>query len=184
MKYEPQSLHWAHEQISIHSGIIKSEGEKQYHPYLSEDKKHDQHFVHAVLQQMLQEVDFTCSECVVIESDNCTSQYKSSSHFHSIQQLANGHVIIPGQTFVKGSYLEKVGETRNGKKFKEMSKTAFIYKDSVVYPFINFQLAKENNLVIANVDLCEVLLNVNNLVNIYRYWLMIIVVPWYFCYVC
>ena len=43
-----------------------------------------------------------------------------------------GHVIIPGQSFIKGSDLEKAGETRNGRKFKQMPKTAFIYKDSVI----------------------------------------------------
>ena len=33
VKYEPQSLHWCHQQVSVHSGITKSNGEKLYHPY-------------------------------------------------------------------------------------------------------------------------------------------------------
>ena len=28
VKYEPQSLHWAHEQVTVHSGITKVNGEK------------------------------------------------------------------------------------------------------------------------------------------------------------
>ena len=30
VKYEPQSLHWAHNQITIHSGILKVDGVKSY----------------------------------------------------------------------------------------------------------------------------------------------------------
>ena len=30
--YEPQSLHWAQEQLSVHSGILKIKGNKSYHP--------------------------------------------------------------------------------------------------------------------------------------------------------
>ena len=45
VKYEPQSLHWSHEQVTIHSGIFKlSTGHKSYHPYVSDDRKHNQHF--------------------------------------------------------------------------------------------------------------------------------------------
>ena len=42
VKYEPQSLHWSHEQITVHSGILKVDGVKSYHPYLSHDRNHDQ----------------------------------------------------------------------------------------------------------------------------------------------
>jgi len=53
VKYEPQSMHWSHQQITVHSGLMKYQGEKTYHPYLSADRKHDQHFVHCVLEEML-----------------------------------------------------------------------------------------------------------------------------------
>ena len=90
VKSEPQSLHWSHEQVTIHSGIMKLQGEKSYHPYISNDKKHDQHFVHVALQEMLKKVSTLPEDCyIVIESDNCASQYKSSSHFSSMQSLAN-----------------------------------------------------------------------------------------------
>jgi len=53
VKYEPQSMHWSYQQITVHSGLMKYQGEKTYHPYLSADRKHDQHFVHCVLEEML-----------------------------------------------------------------------------------------------------------------------------------
>ena len=39
VKFEPQSLHWCHEAITMHSGIVKLHREKSYHPYVSDDKK-------------------------------------------------------------------------------------------------------------------------------------------------
>ena len=86
---EIQSLHWSHGQVTVHSGIIKQNGEKSYHPYLSNNKKHDQHFVHLVLDEMLGHVDLSAAEYIVIESDNCSCQYKSSTYFESIQRLCN-----------------------------------------------------------------------------------------------
>lgn len=83
VKYEPQSLHWSHEQVTVHSGIMKFEGEKSYYPYLSDDKKHDQHFVELALHEMISELP-TIPETIVIESDNCSQQYKSASHFYSL----------------------------------------------------------------------------------------------------
>ena len=77
VKYESQSLHWAHDQITVYLGILKVDGEKSYRPYLSKDHKHDQQFVQIVL-----EVEYITAETtIVIESDNCSSQYKSAAHF-------------------------------------------------------------------------------------------------------
>ena len=89
VKFEPQSMHWSHEQVTIHSGIMKLEGEKSYHPYVSNDKKHDQQFVYVVLEEMLKEVTIPDNCVMVIESDNCSCQYKSSAHFASMQTLAD-----------------------------------------------------------------------------------------------
>ena len=41
VKYEPQSLHWCHQQVTIHSGISKTNGNKIYHAHFSDDCKHD-----------------------------------------------------------------------------------------------------------------------------------------------
>ena len=53
----PISLnHKALEQVSIHSGILKTTTHKSYHPYISDDK-HDQHFIEICIKYMLSEVD-------------------------------------------------------------------------------------------------------------------------------
>ena len=90
MKFEPQSLHWSHEEITVHSGILKVSGEKSYHPYLSDDRSHNQKFVKVVMGEMLNEIpSIKEGSCCVIESDNCTCQYKSAEHFSDIQDLCN-----------------------------------------------------------------------------------------------
>ena len=87
VKFEPQSLHWYHEEITVHSGIIKMNGEKSYHPYLRIDQKHNHSCVKVVLNQMLCTIEVPST--IMIESDNCSSQYKCASHFHAIQEISN-----------------------------------------------------------------------------------------------
>ena len=91
VKFEPQSLHWSHPQVSVHSGILKLYGEKYYHPYISDDLKHDQKFVRVCVEEMLSSIDIPHDETqyLVIESDNCTSQYKSAEHFYDLQCIAD-----------------------------------------------------------------------------------------------
>ena len=91
VKYEPQSLHWAHEQLTVHSGILKCNADKSYHAYLSNDKLHDQFFVDNVTCEMLQEAEIPTGDnaFIVMEMDNCASQYKSSVHFDLVQRLAD-----------------------------------------------------------------------------------------------
>ena len=38
MKHSPQSMYWAQETVTIHSGISKSKDGKTYHPYVSDSK--------------------------------------------------------------------------------------------------------------------------------------------------
>ena len=53
LKYEPQSVLWNHEQVTVHSGVLKNKRQNSYHSHLSNDKKHDRVFVDVVLQRML-----------------------------------------------------------------------------------------------------------------------------------
>lgn len=92
VKFEPQSLHWSHEQITVHLGLLKYHGEKSYHPYLSHDKIHDHSFVHLSIKEMLKEVTINTATTIIIESDNCSSQYKSCAHFADNQQLSNKYI--------------------------------------------------------------------------------------------
>lgn len=91
VKFEPQSLHWYKVQITVHSGLLKIDTHKSYHPYLSDSKVHDQAFVKLVILKMLSTVEDMMSEDtkILIESDNCSSQYKSTEHFADLQDLAN-----------------------------------------------------------------------------------------------
>ena len=89
IKYEPQSLHWNKLQVTIHSGLVIFNGVKVYHPYVSNCRVHDQVFIHQVLQEMFSTLEVPERIPIVIESDNCSGQYKSCQHFFHLQSLAN-----------------------------------------------------------------------------------------------
>ena len=90
IKWEPQSLHWSKKQVTVHSGIVKVNGNKGYHPYVSNSRVHDQIFVKSALEEMIESTDgLNDSTTLVIESDNCSVQYKSARHFYHLQQLSN-----------------------------------------------------------------------------------------------
>ena len=96
VKFEPQSLHWVKQQITVHPGIVKVNGEKLYHPYVTDSRLHDQAFVRLAMIEMIQSTDVPDDAVIVIESDNCSGQYKSSHHFTNMQHLANkfNHTVI------------------------------------------------------------------------------------------
>ena len=88
VKFEPQSLHWCHETITMNFGIVKLHREKSYRSFVFDDKKYDQTFVKHVFEEMLETVE-NISKICIIERDNCSSQYKSVQHFHDIQNIYN-----------------------------------------------------------------------------------------------
>ena len=73
--------------------VLKLHGDKSYHPYLANDKCHNKKFVNVVLKEIIECVS-TIPHLSIIESDNCSAQYKSTEHFYNIQSLA-GHFNIP-----------------------------------------------------------------------------------------
>ena len=87
VQFEPQSLHWCHQQVCVHSGIVKANGDKTYHTYFSDDKKHDE----KCMIEMLGDIYFNSNDsaAIIIHTENCSSQYKSSQHFHHLQDLSN-----------------------------------------------------------------------------------------------
>ena len=60
---------------------------KEYHAYLSDDIIQDHVFVSKVLDEMLADTEH--SKTIVIESDNCSSQYKCTAHFFKLQSISN-----------------------------------------------------------------------------------------------
>ena len=89
VKFEPHSLHWCHQQVTVHSGILKCNGEKNYITHFSDDHKHDQLFVDNVVKNIIGNGDLTSTSTILIQSDNCSSQYKSACHFSHLQKLAS-----------------------------------------------------------------------------------------------
>ena len=67
---------------------------KRDQAFLSYDKIHDKVFVRLVLDEILNEVDIDECSAVVIESDNCSSQYKWSGHFSDIKNIANEKTLL------------------------------------------------------------------------------------------
>ena len=90
IKWEPQSLHWSKKQMTVYSGISKtSYGKKIYHPYISHSREHDQPFVNMAMKEMLCATNMEDEEYILIESDNCSAQYKSAEHFCDLQNISN-----------------------------------------------------------------------------------------------
>ena len=80
-------MHWNPKQVTINSGILKFNGTKSYHSYFSDDLKHDTIFVEIVIEKMLDDAEIGLDSIVTIQSNNCSSQYKSVNHFAKIQNL-------------------------------------------------------------------------------------------------
>ena len=90
IKWEPQSLHWSKKQVTVHSGITKTvDGVKTYHPFVSDTLQHDQTFVHLSIREMLDATDLDDANYIIVESDNCSSQYKSAEHFTDLQSISD-----------------------------------------------------------------------------------------------
>ena len=55
-KKEPQSVHWSGVEIIVHSGILKSDDNKEYHCYLSDDLIKDHALSNLVLGEILENI--------------------------------------------------------------------------------------------------------------------------------
>ena len=75
--------------MSVISGIVEFKSEKMYHPYVSDSQVHDQVFSKHTLKEMISSSDIPAGTQLVIESDNCSGQFKSAHHFYHLQQLSN-----------------------------------------------------------------------------------------------
>ena len=56
--------------------MVKYGGRKANNGYISNDQNHDQNFLHLALQEILKETALDGPDAMIIESDNCSSQYK------------------------------------------------------------------------------------------------------------
>ena len=83
LKKEPQSVHWPGLEIIVHSGILKNDVSKEYHCYLSDNLIQDHAFVNLVLNEMLEVINHD-QKYIIINSDNCSAQYKCAAHFDQL----------------------------------------------------------------------------------------------------
>ena len=150
---EPQSYHWTGHQLSIHSGISKFRDQKIYQPYISDDLRHDQHFVYATIRMMLEGFDTSLPKITLITiSDSCAAQYKSAVHFYHLQKLStelNLRFIrlygIPGHG---KSEVDNVGGMAKVVVRKEVARGTFFHDAQSVASFL--QIKTQNSLYQTN----------------------------------
>ena len=88
VKQSPQQMYWSKKQVTVHSAILKINGNKEYHPYLTEDMCHDQQLVGVILKKLLIIAAESNPKLILVESDN-GNDYKSAEHFHLVQEYCN-----------------------------------------------------------------------------------------------
>ena len=67
-----------------------------------------------------------------------------------------GHAIVVGQSCIIGNFLERSRSTSKWHHFKVDSKTSYLYKESIVYPFAQF-MEKKNEFFIENSKYFEII---------------------------
>ena len=58
-----------------------------------------------------------------------------------------GHAIPPGHMFVRERYLERMEDTNKEQMYKLMLKEVFLYKESIVYLFVNMEHKKDHYFI-------------------------------------
>ena len=81
-------MHWSKRQVTVHSGIVKVNGIKEYHPYLTEDNQHDQALVGVNLERLVDVAAMRSPSAILVESDN-GNDYKSAQHFFDVQRICD-----------------------------------------------------------------------------------------------
>ena len=109
------------------------------------------------LQQSLSNEFLTPNSFCAIAADEKSSEIVWFLQIKSIE-VTNAnmvddyrHTITAGMEYLVGSYLKKCNETKKGPLFKIMGKDVFFFRETIVYPFVNFQEQKGNYLI-ANHD--------------------------------
>ena len=67
-----------------------------------------------------------------------------------------GNPVGQGVRYLKGQFLERIDEKNDHKLYKLSKKQTFFYKESVAYPYVNFQETKKG-FALKNSDLIEII---------------------------
>ena len=96
-KFEPQSSHFKKQQFSLHCTVKHTSNEDSPYHYmyhLSDEMKHDSAFTSVVVYHILEQDD---PEIIRLESDNCSTQYKSKyvlKQWHLLAQKSEKVVLV------------------------------------------------------------------------------------------
>ena len=67
-----------------------------------------------------------------------------------------GNVFAEGNSYLARHFLEKISETEMKQTFQLTSKTTYFYKESILYPYVQFTESKKA-LVLENLHYMEIL---------------------------
>ena len=81
-----------------------------------------------------------------------------SNHEEAMTYITDdcGHNIARVKTYICDSYYEKQKTNRNSQVYSLMNKVAYLYKDSIVCPYINSVECPNNCIEILYQDLCDI----------------------------
>lgn len=99
-------LYWSHNQVSVHWGILKDNGDKSYHPYIFDYLVHDQNFAKVCIKEIISTLQVAQNLMIVIESNNWKSQCKSAKHFPHLPSISNS---------TNKMIISIIGKARHGK---------------------------------------------------------------------
>ena len=128
---------------------MKVNSNKSYHPYLSNDKKHDQNFVKVAIEEILSEAVIPPCVYIVIESNNCSCQYKSRAHFDSIQELSNHYsaniICVFGIAEHRKGEVDHVGGLAKTAVRREIVASEFFHDSSEMVIFLKEKFEKNSS---------------------------------------
>ena len=156
---EPQSLHWSKKMVSIHCSVVKEGDKKSYYGHISDDVIHDQSFVISVMISTIQAEIKSFADTILIQSDNCASQYKSAESFYDLQNLSNNFgrrvIRVYGVAGHGKSEVDSVGGTLKIAVRRAVSCGSYFEKSSDIVSFLSskFGGTKFNLEEVETVDL-------------------------------
>ena len=89
VKFKPESSLVPCSSNNSSWNIVNTYGET-YHLYISDEKKHNQVFAQLCIKSITKQVAVDHKDLpVIMESDNCRPQYKSTLHFWGMEKIAD-----------------------------------------------------------------------------------------------
>jgi len=97
--------------------------------------------------------------------------YIISTNLCSIEDVRDDYngIIPKANVYHTGYFLEKINFDKKSRTYKmEKSKVTFFYKESVLFPFVNFHVNKGDNLILKNEDYTDIVVYIeqNSLIHV------------------